>query len=112
MTADRETTGAPLRHPGGKLWEEGPEVLTETELIAILISSGVQGKPAVEIAKALIDRFQSLRGMADQPYEEFMKIKGVGKVKLSRIAAAFEIARRVVNKILAEQKKSREEGAG
>ena len=109
--ADPETRADRPRHPGGKLWDEGPEVLTEAELIAILISSGVQGKPAIKIAQALIDRFQSLRGMADQPYEEFMKIKGVGKVKLSRIAAAFEIARRVVNKILAEQKKSREEGA-
>jgi DNA repair protein RadC len=40
--------------------------------------------------------------MADQDVRELMKIKGLGQVKLCRIAAAFEIARRVVDQVIKE----------
>jgi len=39
------------RHPGGKLRELGPESLTDAELLAILISAGIKGKPAEKIAE-------------------------------------------------------------
>jgi len=83
------------RHPGGKLRELGPESLTDTELLAILISSGIKGKPAEEIAEEIITNFGSLNGMANQPLQKFFTIKGLGNVKSIRIAAAFEIARRL-----------------
>jgi DNA repair protein RadC len=38
--------------------------------------------------------------MANQPLEKFLKIKGLGDVKIIRIAAAFEIARRIANEIM------------
>jgi DNA repair protein RadC len=41
--------------------------------------------------------------MAEQDVKELMKIKGLGQVKLCRIAAAFEIARRIVNQIMEEK---------
>lgn len=85
------------RHPGGKLRELGPESLTDTELLAILISSGIKGKPAERIANEILTDFGSFRGMANQPYRKFLTIKGLGQVKAIRIAAAFEIARRIVN---------------
>ena len=90
------------RHPGGKLLRAGPETLTEAELLAVLISSGTPQKSAEKIAGELINKFQSFRGMADQDVKELMKIKGVGQVKLCRIAAAFEIARRIVNQVVEE----------
>ena len=87
------------RHPGGKLRELGPESLTDTELLAILISSGIKGKPAEKIAEEILANFSSFKGMANQPLSKFLEIKGLGNVKTIRIAAAFEIARRIVNHI-------------
>jgi len=85
------------RHPGGKLRELGPESLTDTELLAILISSGIKGRPAEEIAEEILANFGSFKEMANQPLQKFLKIKGLGDVKIIRIAAAFEIARRMAN---------------
>lgn len=86
------------RHPGGKLRELGPESLSDTELLAILISSGIKGKPAEKIADEILAKFGSFKGMANQPLHKFRGIKGLGDVKIIRIAAAFEIVRRMVPK--------------
>lgn len=83
------------RHPGGKLRELGPESLTDTELLAILISAGIKGKPAERIAKEIFARFGSFKEMAHQPLKKLREIKGLGAVKIHRIAAALEIARRI-----------------
>jgi DNA repair protein RadC len=85
------------RHPGGKLRELGPENLTDAELLSILISSGIKDKPAEKIADEILAKFGSFKGMANQPYRNFLTIKGLGQVKAIRIAAAFEIARRIVS---------------
>jgi len=85
------------RHPGGKLRELGPESLTDAELLAILISYGIKGKPAEKIADEILANFGSFKGMANQPLHKFLEIKGLGHVKTIRIAAAFEIARRIVS---------------
>lgn len=83
------------RHPGGKLREVGAQALTDAELLAILISTGIKGKSAEEIAKEVLERFGSLSQMANVPLERFLEIKGLSDVKIIRIAAAFEIARRL-----------------
>jgi len=82
-------------HPGGKLRELGAEALSDAELLAILISTGIKGKPAAEIAEEVLERFGSLTEMANVPLERFLDIKGLSDVKIIRIAAAFEIARRL-----------------
>lgn len=95
------------RYPGGKLREVGPEALSDTELLAILISSGISGKPAEKIAEEIIERFDSFKGMANQPLNKFLQIKGLAHVKIIRIAAAFEIARRIVKEMLKEHEKDK-----
>lgn len=82
-------------HPGGKLRELGAHTLTDAELLAILISTGVKGKPAEKIAEEILERFGSLPEMANVPLERFLEIKGLSDVKIIRIAAAFEMARRL-----------------
>mgnify|MGYP007109716751 CR=1 FL=1 len=82
-------------HPGGKLRELGAEALSDVELLAILISSGIKGMPAEKIAEEVVERFGSLSEMANVPLERFLEIKGLSDVKIIRIAAAFEIARRL-----------------
>ncbi len=83
------------RHPGGKLRDHGPESLTDTELLSILIGSGIHGRSAEEIAGEIIHRFGSLRGLMGQPIEKLLEVKGLGDVRIIRIAAAFEMARRL-----------------
>lgn len=85
------------QHPGGKFREEGGESLTDSELIAILISTGIKGKTAEQIADEIIKKYESLQGMMNQPLERLLEIKGLSDVKIIRLAAAFEIARRLIN---------------
>ena len=87
-------------HPGGKLRELGAESLSDAELLSIIISTGTKGKSAEEIAREILSKYGSFKGMANQPLEKFLDIKGLGDVKIIRIAAAFEIARRIVNEVL------------
>lgn len=82
-------------HPGGKLRELGADALADAELLAILISTGIKGKPAQKIAEEVLEKYGSLREMANVPLEQFLEIKGLSDVKIIRIAAAFEISRRL-----------------
>jgi DNA repair protein RadC len=93
-------------HPGGKLRELGPEAVSDAELLAILISPGVKDRPAPQIAEDILAKFGSFKGMANQPLSKLMEIKGLGEVKAIRIAATFEIARRIVNEVLKEHEKT------
>ena len=93
-----DSTSQKWRHPGGKLRELGPESLTDTELLAILISSGIKGRPAEKIAEEIVANFGSFKGMANHPLDRFLVCKGLSDVKTIQIAAAFEIARRMAEK--------------
>lgn len=93
------------RHPGGKLRELGADKLSETELLAVLISSGTKGRSAESIARDFMDRHGSLAGLANQPLETLLNIKGLGDVKILRIAAALELARRTANEIIHERER-------
>jgi DNA repair protein RadC len=89
---------ASWNHPGGKLREEGADKLTDQELLAILISTGIKGKPAEKIAEEVIQNFVSIEELANQPLERLLEIKGLSDVKIIRIAAAFELARRIMER--------------
>jgi len=99
MSANKLVT---WRHPGGKLLRLGSERLTDTELIAVLVGSGIPGRPALDIATDLMKHFRTFRGLAGQPMEELKSIKGLKTVKIVRIMAAFEIAKRIVTQVLKE----------
>ena len=90
-----EQPNAEMDTSRGKLRELGAESLTDAELLSILISTGTKGKPAEKVAQEILDKFGSFKGMANQPLEKFLEIKGLGDVKIIRIAAAFEIVRLV-----------------
>ena len=88
------------KHPGGKFLRLGPESCTDSELLAILIGAGALGRTAEEIANEILHTYQSFRGLANQPIEKLTKIKGLKRIKAIRIAAAFEMARRIVKEVL------------
>lgn len=106
-SAENHSAGAntpvPWEHPGGKLRELGADKLSDAELLSIIISSGIKGKPAEQIARDILEKFGSFRGMFNQPLKKFLDIKGLGDVRIIRIAAAFEIARRIVQDVLKEK---------
>lgn len=96
------------KHPGGKLRELGAESLSDSELLSILISSGIKGRSAEIIAGDILKKFTSFKGLADVPLENFLDIKGLSDVKIIRIAAALEIAKRCVDTVIQDLKKDKE----
>lgn len=89
-------------HPGGKLIEEGAHRLSDAELLSILISPGVRGITSERLAENILNKYGSFKGMVNQPLEKFLEFKGLGDVKIIRIAAVFEIARRITEEVLKE----------
>ncbi|MDI6780362.1 MAG: hypothetical protein QME25_09315 [Bacteroidota bacterium] len=88
------------KHPGGKLRELGAKALTTKELLAILVSTGYKGKTAEDVAEEILLKFGSLESLSNVPLSKLLEIKGLGDVKIIRIAAAFELARRIVNEVV------------
>lgn len=81
--------------PGGKLRELGPESLNEDELLAIIIGTGSREKSATQLAREILEKYGSLKGILKTPLSEMLQFKGLGDVKIIRIAAAIEIGRRI-----------------
>jgi DNA repair protein RadC len=80
--------------PRERMLMHGADTLSDAELVAILLGSGLRGKNAIQLARELLqDGFASLvRSDAGQ----LAKRSGVGQAKATRVVAAFEIARRLV----------------
>lgn len=83
------------QRPREKLLKFGPEALSDKELLAILISHGLKGKSAIDMAEELLNEYKNLKGLAGRRLDEFMKIKGIKEAKIIKIAVAFEIAKRI-----------------
>ncbi len=79
--------------PREKLIKYGTQNLANEELIAILISSGIKGKSAIELADDILKNY-NLREFSELSYENLVKIKGISMSKACTILAAFEITKR------------------
>jgi len=94
-------SGVPLRllpaHdlPRERLLRDGVRVLSDAELVAILLGSGRAGGNALDVAHALLAEWQGLAGLAAARPEELARTPGVGPAKACRVAAAVELAARV-----------------
>ncbi len=81
--------------PREKLRNKGPENLSNSELIAILLHHGTRQKSAVELAKEILQMgSNNLSQLGRLSIKELMKIKGIGEAKSITIAAALELGRR------------------
>ena len=80
--------------PREKLLSKGPAVLSNSELIAILIINGTKEKSAVELANVLKIGKDNLNELGKLSVKELMKVKGIGEAKAISIVAAMELGRR------------------
>ena len=81
--------------PREKLLTKGAEVLSDSELLAILINNGHKEKSAVELAKEILKLgSNNLNELGKLSLKELQKIKGIGEAKAITIAAALELGRR------------------
>ena len=73
--------------PRERLAALGPDALTDAELIAILLRTGLKGQSAIEEGRALVQHFGSLNELARASLEELQAIKGIGGTRPSRCKA-------------------------
>ena len=80
--------------PREKLLEQGAQALTDAELLAIFLRTGVAGKSAVDLARQLLGEFGSLRALLEADLAAFSAHLGLGPAKYSQLQAVLEMGRR------------------
>ena len=80
--------------PREKLARLGPAGVSDAELVAIWLRSGRPGLNVVELARALLTEFKSLRGLLGADRERLCRQPGIGPCRYAELQAAFELARR------------------
>lgn len=96
----------PIKHlpideqPREKLLQKGANTLTDSELLAILLRTGIKGKNVLDLARELIETFGSLRSLFNASAQEIQEIKGLDKAKTTTLIASIELARRAMKTYL------------
>lgn len=80
--------------PREKLLKNGEHTLSSSELLAILLRNGVKGKSALDLAKEILRKFKTFRGLSHTDLSQWKEFKGLGNAKIAQIKAAIEIGRR------------------
>ncbi|TAL72181.1 MAG: JAB domain-containing protein [Rhodanobacter sp.] len=88
--------------PREKLLARGSDALSDAELLAVLLGSGVRGKDAIALAREILLAAGSLSNLLARP-DQSARVRGLGPAKRARIAAALELARRSLAEQLREQ---------
>jgi DNA repair protein RadC len=81
--------------PRERLRDQGLTALADAELLALQLGSGAPGQSAVEVAREMLATYGSLAEIASRDVSELARQRGVGPAKASRLAAAFEMTRRL-----------------
>ncbi len=80
--------------PREKLLKRGVNALSNSELLAILLRTGIKGNSAIDLARQMLNQFGTFRNMSHTDVREWKKFKGLGPAKIAQIIAALEIGRR------------------
>ena len=89
--------------PREKLLQRGPAALSDAELLALLLRTGVQGKNVLELAQELVDRFKGIRGLLHSGADALGAVKGLGPAKRAELLVVVELARRALAEEIKEQ---------
>lgn len=87
--------------PREKLLARGPDALSDAELLAIFLRTGVAGKSAVDVSRELLVQFGGLRGLLTANRDELCRARGIGTAKYAALQAVLEMARRHLGEKLA-----------
>lgn len=90
--------------PREKLSAHGAAALSDAELIAIMLGSGLRGCSVIDLARQLVAKYGSLAALARCPVAELMQCKGLGLAKATQLAAAFALASRLAREALTRQR--------
>ncbi|MGO2496913.1 MAG: RadC family protein [Vibrio litoralis] len=80
--------------PREKLLARGPQSLSDAELLAIFLRTGLQGMNAIELADHLLKEFGSLRALLSSSQQQFCSHKGLGSAKFAQLQAVVEMTKR------------------
>jgi DNA repair protein RadC len=89
--------------PREKLLERGARSLTDPELLAIFLRTGVPGKSAVDLARELLAQFRGLHGLLAADERSFCAAKGLGRAKYAQLQAVLEMTRRYLSEEVRER---------
>ncbi|MFH0887920.1 MAG: DNA repair protein RadC [Planctomycetota bacterium] len=81
--------------PRERLQKYGSDVLSDIELLAVIMGRGTKNRPVLTIAEQLLKEFGSLRAISNASVEELSNIKGIGLAKSTQIKAALQLGRRM-----------------
>lgn len=84
--------------PRERLLSQGAGVLSDAELLAVFLRTGVRGRSAIEVARDLLDRSGGLGGLFRAP--DTLQAKGLGPAKRAQLRAVLEVARRCLSEDL------------
>jgi DNA repair protein RadC len=82
--------------PREKLLRRGAAALTDAELLAIFLRTGVAGKSAVDLARDLLDELDGLQGLFSANEQRFCAAKGLGPAKYAQLQAVLEMSKRYI----------------
>ena len=88
--------------PRERLVLEGADALSNADLIAILLRTGLKGYSAIHVAQQLLAKFGTLDALARAPMEALREVKGVGRDKAVTLKAAFTLARKMAAEMQVE----------
>ena len=80
--------------PREKLLIRGPHTLSDAELLAIFLRTGVRGSTAVDLARNLLNEYGGLRALLEADNRRFCQTRGLGTAKYAQLQAVLEMARR------------------
>lgn len=80
--------------PREKLLNHGPQALSDAELLAIFLRTGVEGMTAVDLARELLSSFGGLRPLLQADIDAFCGGRGLGRAKFAQLQAVLEMGRR------------------
>ena len=89
------------QRPRERLIQHGAGVLSDQELLAVFLRTGVAGKSAVELGRDLLTQFGSLNRMFNASLAEFSTVHGLGPAKFAQLQAVMELAKRAMHEELA-----------
>jgi len=95
LVVPRRSDSNPAELPRERLLRGGPGGLSDSELLAVLLGSGLAGLPVGELSRSLLDEVEGLRGLAELGMAELASLYGVGPARAARLLASVEIGRRL-----------------